>query len=301
MTTRPIARRTAAGMLGAALALPALRTAAAVEPIRLAGATTLLPVVTDAANLFRERFGRWNRVDAALPDAEIVIYSSGGGSSAGVRGALDGTAQIGMVARDLRPQEIERLGDHEAQAIGIDGIVIAAHRDNPLLRARPDLTSAEVARIFAGEVTHYNQISPELPAQTIVLLIRDASGGSTVMVQQMIMGERKFARGALQMPSIGTQVRRLEQNPAAIAYTSAGVVLASETVGAFSLDGVAPTQSNLADRSYRLSRPLLLVSRAANRTPEVRAFLDFMLGPEGQSVVARHDFVPVRGPLPVPS
>lgn len=286
-------RRLAAVALGGTVAL-ATPSLASPEAIRLAGSTTLLPIITDAANAFRARHGSWDRVDPSLPPGEIVIYASGGGSSGGVRAALDGTAQIGMVARDLRPQEIERLGAHDTHLLAIDGIVIAARHDNPLFGATDALTSEQVARLFAGEIGRYSDFAPGLPDREIVLLIRDASGGSTEIMQELVMRQRSFAPGALQMPSIGTQIRRLETNPNAIAYTSAGAALRSETVRTFTIDGIAPTTEALAARRYPLHRPLLLVVRAERRTPQVRAFLEFLLSSEGQAIVAKHDFVPVR-------
>ena len=292
---RPAMRRVfAAALLGGAIGVTA-PAAVAQEAIRLAGSTTLLPIITDAANAFRAKYGTWDKVEPSLPAAEIVIYTSGGGSSGGVRAAIDGTAQIGMVARDLRPQEIQRLGEHEAHLIAIDGIVIAARHDNPLFGATDTLTREQVARIFAGEVTRYRDFASGLPDREIVLLIRDASGGSTEIMQEEVMKQRAFAASALQMPSIGTQIRRLESNANAIAYTSAGAALRSETVKTFAIDGTTPTSETLAERRYPLHRPLLLVVRADQRTPQVRAFIDFLRSDEGQAIIARHDFVPVRG------
>lgn len=293
MTDPHPSRRRVVTLIAAALpAVLTVQAARAGQPLRFAGSTSILPIVTDAASAFRERHVRWNRVDPALPDAEIVIYSSGGGSSAGVRAAIDRTADVGMANRDPRPAELERLGAHRLHAIGIDGIAIAAHRDNPLFRATEDLTTEQLAKLFSGEYARYSDFDPSLPDAEIVLLTRDASGGNTQIMQQRVLGQRSFARGALQQPSTGTQLRRLEANPNAIAYISSGVIWRSEAVRAFSVDGVSPTQERLIDGSYTLQRRMLLIVPGEQAPPMVQAFLDFLMSKDGQAIVAKHDYVP---------
>jgi phosphate transport system substrate-binding protein len=288
-----LSRRGLAALIAAALPAAVMpRATHAAQPLRFAGSTSILPIITDAANAFRERNGRWNRVNPALPDAEIVIYTSGGGSSAGVRAAIDRTADVGMANRDPRPAELERLGAHRLHAIGIDGIAIAAHRDNPLFRVTETLTAEQVAKLFSGEFPRYSDFDPSLPDIEIVLLTRDASGGNTQIMQQRILGERSFARNALQQSSTGTQLRRLEANPNAIAYISSGVIWRSEVLRAFSVDGVPPTQERLIDGSYTLQRRMLLIVPGEQAPPMVQAFLDFLLSEAGQAIVARHDYVP---------
>lgn len=297
MTASPSLPRRRLTLIGAALAAAltgiAPGRAAAQDALQFTGSTSILPIITDAANAFRAKFGTWDRVDPALPARPIVIYTSGGGSSAGVRAAIDRTAHVGMANRDLRPQEKERLGEHTLHVIGIDGIAIAARRDNPLFTVTRDLTTEQLARLFAGEFARFRDFDPRLPDREIVLLTRDASGGNTQIMQETVMRQRSFAPGALQMPSTGTQLRRLETNANAIAYISSGVIWRSEAVEAFAVDGVMPTQENLIEGRYSLQRRMLLIV-PGTPSAELAAFLAFLLSDEGQAIVERHDYVPIR-------
>lgn len=297
MTASPSLPRRRLTLIGAALAAAltgiAPGRAAAQDALQFTGSTSILPIITDAANAFRAKFGTWDRVDPALPARPIVIYTSGGGSSAGVRAAIDRTAHVGMANRDLRPQEKERLGEHTLHVIGIDGIAIAARRDNPLFTVTRDLTTEQLARLFAGEFARFRDFDPRLPDREIVLLTRDASGGNTQIMQETVMRQRSFAPGALQMPSTGTQLRRLETNANAIAYISSGVIWRSEAVEAFAVDGVMPTQENLIEGRYSLQRRMLLIV-PGTPSAELSAFLAFLLSDEGQAIVERHDYVPIR-------
>src|SRR5512142_1970309 len=73
--------------------------------LRVAGSTTLLPVVADAASQFMERYGTWDKVDPALPAKRILVFVTGGGSGFGIKAAGDGTAEIGMSSRPLKEEE----------------------------------------------------------------------------------------------------------------------------------------------------------------------------------------------------
>ena len=59
------------------------------------------------------------------------------------------------------------------------------------------------------------------------------------------------------------------------------------------LDGVAPTREAIASRAYPLLRPLYLVVRTPT-PPQVQAFLDYVLGPEGQETISALGAVSLR-------
>ena len=52
---------------------------------------------------------------------------------------------------------------------------------------------------------------------------------------------------------------------------------------------VQPTIENVVSKAYPISRPLLMVTRGQPQGP-VADFLDFVLGPEGQKIVAGNGF-----------
>jgi phosphate transport system substrate-binding protein len=77
------------------------------------------------------------------------------------------------------------------------------------------------------------------------------------------------------------------------------VMAASESAGetpprvrVVAVDGQLPTLDALRAQSYPLMRPMYLVSRGEPRGA-ARQFVDFVLGPAGQAIVARYH-LPVR-------
>lgn len=282
-----------AASVAGGLFLAATAAAADDGALRVGGSTTLVPAIANAASSFMDSFESWQQADASLPDLQPVIYVTGGGSSFGVKSTINDTLDIGMVSRDLKDKEKEALGAHQSYLVGKDAVAIAVHKDNPLAGVKQNLTSEDVRKIFSGEYKTYQDIDASLPAQEIVLLVRDAGAGSAEILQDKIMGETQVSPDALQMPSQGALLKKLESNANAVAYISAGLAGESDALVAFALDGVAPTDANVVSGSYALARPLLMLVKGETPSPLAKRFIDYMLS-EGQLAIAAQGYVPVR-------
>jgi phosphate transport system substrate-binding protein len=259
--------------------------------LRLGGSTTLVPVVSDSARAYMDAYKSWKDIDASMSDKPVVIYVTGGGSSFGVKSAIDGTVEIGMASRDLKSKEIEALGEHEAHLVGKDAVAFVARNDNPLYKLKHNLTSAELRKIFSGEYRTYDQIDTSLPKKEIVLLVRDAGAGSTEILQKVIMGKTTISDRALQMPSQGALLKKLEATPQALAYASSGLAMENKKLAVFELDGTLPSDENVVTGKYPMARPLLLIVKG-KATPQMRHFIEYVLT-TGQKSVVGHGFVPV--------
>ena len=258
--------------------------------LRLGGSTTLLPVVSKVASDYMEKFETWDKVDPAFPKKDIVIFVSGGGSSFGVKSAINGTVHIGLASRNLKDREKKLLGGYKTYLVGRDAVVVATNVKSPLVKSRNNLSSADVAAIFSGEAKTLKDIEDTLPANEIVLLVRDSGAGSAEMMQDLIMKKKQISPNALQLPSQGALLKKLETNTRAVGYISSGLVLSNDAVVAFGLDGVAPKNENVINGSYKFSRPLIMVVKGAPNAMAQR-FIDYVLT-EGQKDVAANDYVP---------
>lgn len=259
----------------------------------LSGSTTLIPIVSNAAEAFTNKYQTWDQFDSSLPAKTIVIETTGGGSGQGVRAVLDNVADAGMVARELRPQEIEAMGNHQSVRVGIDAVAIAARHDNPLHNVHDNLDTDTLKSLFSGEINRYQQLDSTMPDQEVVLLVRDSSAGSAVMIQRQILDETPVSDRALQMSSQGQLLRTLLGNAYTFAYISAGLVNANEELKAFAINGVAPTQANVVSGDYTLARPLLIVYRDTDNA-YLAAFMNYLLSTDGQKIVTDLGYIPVK-------
>ncbi len=260
--------------------------------IRIGGSTTLLPVVTTAASQFMAKYKTWDKVDPILPKKDIVIYVTGGGSGFGVQATIQGTVHVGLVSRELKDKEKELLGAHQAVIVGKDAVAIAVNKGNPLAKKIKNFTREQIADIFSGKVATFRQIDPSLPNGKIVLLVRDPGAGSAEILQDMVMKEKQISRDALQLPSQGALLKKLETNMSTVAYLSAGLLEGSEKLQGFALEGVPPTAARIIGGDYPLVRPLYLVIKEPQDVL-IRHFVDYMLA-DGQKLLRENHYIPVK-------
>jgi phosphate transport system substrate-binding protein len=261
------------------------------EELRVGGSTTSLPIISNCAAHFMEKYSTWADADPALPKEPTIIYVTGGGSGFGIKGIGNGTIDVGMVARDLKENEIKELNGPLTKPFARDAVAIATSANNPLSKVKPNLSTEEIAALFSGKVESYAQIDNRLPDKTVVLLARDAGGGITEIFQQRVLKTERLSASRLQFPSTAGLIKKLETSDNAIAFVSAGAISQEAQVHVYAVDGVTPTEENIRSGKYELSRSLLLVAKA-NPVPRAQAFISFVLGP-CQTTVKELGFIPV--------
>ncbi len=259
--------------------------------IRIGGSTTLLPVIAEGASQFMEKYKTWDKVNPSFPKVPVVIYVTGGGSGFGIKAAIDGTVDVGMSSRNTNEKERPLLSSHKEVLISKDCLAFAVNRKNPLAKLN-NLSSSDVVKIFSGEAKYFSDISPTLPKKPILVQMRDAAGGSTEMLQKEVLKEKTFSSKAIQVPSQGANIKKLETNASTIGYLSSVIASQNPKVKVLKYEGVEPTNDNVVSGKYKLTRPLLLLVKQPAE-PGVQAFVDYMLN-EGQKVVVDHGYVPVK-------
>lgn len=258
------------------------------------GSSTLAPVMSAIATDFIEEYGTWDKVDPSFPEQNIAIYVSAGGSGAGVKAALEGTSDFGMLAREIKDEEKEKLGEMVDFRIGIDALTISVNPDNPLSKVTDDLTTEEVKKIFAGEYKYWDEVDSSLPHREIVVVIRDLGGGAHEVFQKAVMGDTQVRADAIQSPSMGALVAKVIENKDAIGYASFGMVNQNEgKLVPMKVDGVEPTTENIVSGDYKISRPLIVVKKG-ELSPEQKAFMDVVTSDVGAQIIEKMGFVPVR-------
>lgn len=226
---------------------------------------------------------------------------TGGGSGTGISALISGTADIAISSRIMKEKEINKakqngIEPYEIKA-ALDGLAVIAHPLNPVSA----LTIEQLADIFTGKIRNWKEVGGNnLP---IVILSREVNSGTHVYFKEHVLrkgnekGPEEFSPMALLMPSSQAIADEVSQNPNAIGYYGMGYISPRQKVIAVAKDkespSVAPTLENVKDNSYPISRPLLMYTKGK---PEgiVKAFIDFTLSPEGQEIVKKTDFVPIK-------
>ncbi len=232
-----------------------------------AGSTTVQPVAEKLAAAFKQK------------NPNVTVTIQGGGSSVGIKSAADGTVDIGAASRELKSDE-PKLVTH---LLAREGIAIIVHPSN---NAMTGLTKDQVVKIFAGEITSWNQIGGG--SGTITVVAREEGSGTRTAFEEMIMGKTLITERAILQPSNGALRTSVSTTPLAIGFISLGYL--DNTVKALSIDGVAPTEENCKSGKYPVVRPLYFLTKE-QPTGLVKEFIDYCLGSEGQAIIEKEGYL----------
>jgi phosphate transport system substrate-binding protein len=225
---------------------------------------------------------------------------TGGGSGTGIAALINGTCDVAQCSRamkDKEKQQVKEKGKNPVEfVVGLDGLAVVVNPSNPVTQ----LTTDQLRDIFMGTVTNWNQVGGN--DQSITILSREVNSGTHVYFKEHVLrksnekGPEEFAAGALLMSSSQAIADEVSQNQSAIGYYGLGYVSAGQKALAVSQKGgpyVKPNLETVKNNSYPISRPLFMYT-AGQPQGLAKAFLDFVLSGEGQEIVRKLDFVPVK-------
>ena len=237
--------------------------------------------MVNLANSWAEQFMTAN------PDVNIAV--KGGGSGNGIAALINGTADFANASREMKIEEID-----QAKAKGVNPVETAVARDGIAVIVNPansvkGLTTDQLGRIYRGEITNWKDVGGA--DQPIVLLSRDSSSGTYEYFKEAVVGKDKnYAKAAKLLPSTQAIVDETKGNEAAIGYI--GVGYETPDVKVLEIDGVAASVATVLDKTYPISRKLYMYSNG-DPTGAGKAYVEWILGPEGQQVVEDEGFVPL--------
>jgi len=245
--------------------------------INVQGSDTLLNVSTAWSEAF---------MDA---NSGVEVSVQGGGSGTGIAALLNGTVDFANASREIKDEEIAD-GESKGMSIvehkvAIDGIAVVV---NPAHSVEA-LSLDDLVTIFRGELTYWKYVGGA--DAEIVLLSRDSSSGTYEFFKEAVVGEdNEYAAAAKLLPSNQAIADEVKANEAGIGYIGLGYLTPDVKVAA--IDGVTASIDTAADGSYPISRYLYMYS---DGEPEgvMAAFLDWILGAEGQQLVEDEGFVPL--------
>jgi phosphate transport system substrate-binding protein len=231
---------------------------------------------------------------------DVAVSVTGGGSGTGLAALINGTADIANASRPISADERAK-----AQANGIEPIEVVVARDAIAIVVNPQnpvdhLTVPQLSALYTGAVTNWQQVGGA--NRPIVLLSRETNSGTHVYFLEHVvrLGEKDnpalFSPDTLLLPSSEGISAEVRQNPNAIGYDGLGYVTPDQkTLAVAGGDGqpfVRPSIASVNDQTYPIARDLYMYT-AGPPTGAVKAYLDWLLGPEAQAIVAELGFVPV--------
>jgi phosphate transport system substrate-binding protein len=228
---------------------------------------------------------------------------------------IEGKADLILVARDISDDEQDLLDRRrlslDARPVALDALVFVVHATNPV----SNLQLEDIRSIYSGTRFTWKQLGGESD-RPVQPLVRNRNSGSQELFVKHVMGDRTTI--ATERPPLLTMMGVIDQvgrEPDDLGYSvfyyvqqMAGFARELEStapphipflrppppppVKLISVDGVMPSQSAIADRSYTLREPVLVVIRR-DASETTRRLRDWLLGADGQKAIAESGYVPL--------
>jgi phosphate transport system substrate-binding protein len=230
--------------------------------LKIAGSTSIQPLSTQLANAFMQKY----------PNVKVTVV--GGSTSSGLEFAQNGSADIGAVSRVLTAAE---MSTYKNYLIALEGVVIIVNPSNKVA----SLTMDQARQIFDGQITNWQDVGGG--NATINLFIRERGASARAVFQDILMGSDSFSPSAGIQTSTEAIGDSVAGDPDAIGFISLGDL--DQSVKALALQGVQPSMQTVFNGAYKISRPFFYVTKDEPQGL-TKAFIDFVLSPEGQAVVA---------------
>lgn len=264
--------------------------------ILFCGSTSLYPILSSLASSFTEEYVTWDKVDPSFPKKNISIYVAPGGSGVGVSAAVDKTADFGMLARDIKQSEIEKLGsDYKDFVVAKDALTVSVNMENPIVDKIDGMDTETIKQIFSGEIDTWDKVDDSLPNEKINVYIRDLSGGAYEVFQNVIMKDSKVTAEATQSASMTELAKNIANDKWGIGYAGFGaynkINAEKQVLKAMKVDDVEATAENVISGSYKVQRPVMFVT-GSKIAPSSQKFIDYIFSSVGKKVVEANGYIP---------
>lgn len=255
------------------------------ETIKLTinGSTTVNPVVTEAAEMFRKK--GWK-----------IYVDTHGGSSGGVTSVSQGNADIGMASRPLTPKDHEKFPNAKLTSftIGYDGVALVVNKAiyNAGVKA---LNKTQIKGIYEQTIKNWSQVGG--PDTNIRFYNKEPGRGTWEVFAKYLYGKANLAPKVFHpevganreaLSKVATTKGSMTQLSAAWAYENKDKVMPLAIVD--SGKTVEPTSENIRMSLYPLKRPLNLIING-NVTEAQKMFITFLASEEGQKIVEKHGYL----------
>jgi len=240
--------------------------------------------------------------------ADVTIQVTGGGSGTGVAALVNGTTTLANSSRPIKGEEKEAAKRNKIDVVefrtAMDGLAVVVNASNPV----DHLTIKQVGMIYSGYINNWKQVGG--PDKKIIRYSRESNSGTYVFFKEHVLMNRDYAADAQTMPGTSAVAEAVSKDPNAIGYGGVAYFATNPKLKILKIKkedkgeaispmgaGGKPNYQAVWDGSYPIARYLYVYS-AGQPSGAAKAYLEWILGPEGQAIVEKMEYIPVNGPAP---
>jgi len=252
------------------------------RPVTVKGSDTMVILAQSwAENYMKEHAG-------------LTVQVTGGGSGVGIAALINGGTDICEASRPMKAVEKDQVRNRHGKdvkeiPVALDGLAIYVSESNPI----KTITETQIKSIYTGKITNWRDLGGK--DSRIVAYGRENSSGTYQFFKEHVLGKEDFAREVQTLPGTGAVVNAVSKDPASIGY--GGIAYASGIrVIPVSRDekseAILPSLDTVKSGQYPLARNLFFYT-VGEPSGDVKTFIDWVLGPEGQKLCETVGYYPI--------
>jgi phosphate transport system substrate-binding protein len=237
---------------------------------------------------------------------DVTIQVTGGGSGTGIAALINKTTNLANSSRPIKGEEIAKAGangvDPGEFKVALDALAVVVGKGNPV----KELSMQQLNGIYRGDINDWSEVGGK-PAK-IIRYCRESNSGTYVFVKEHVLQNADYAADCQTMPGTSAVAEAVSRDPNGIGYGGVAYFAAlpavkvlpikktDSTPAVFPLKNGKPDYEVVWSGEYPISRWLYIYT-TGKPSPEEKAYLDWIMGPAGQQVVADVEYVPLKGVL----
>jgi phosphate transport system substrate-binding protein len=192
-------------------------------------------------------------------------------------------------------QAAEKGLEFNLTPIGIDAFVFFVNKNNPI----ENISSEQIQAIYSGEITNWFSINGI--NEPIIAYQRPKNSGSQTILEQVIMSNRNLMEPITEnvvggMGGIVEQVSSYRNYLNAIGYSFlffTTEMVRNEEIKLLSINGVTPSKQTIQLNEYEFTGYFYAIT-TGNESENTRRFIEWILSEEGQYLVEKTGYIPIR-------
>jgi phosphate transport system substrate-binding protein len=244
--------------------------------IKIAGSDTMLELTEKLAEEYMKR------------NPGISIYVEGGGTELGVKSLLNSNAEIAIASRILAPEEIKSISSKFGTVglsflIAKDALSIYLNNSNKL----NNLSSSNLKKIYLGDIKNWKEVGGE--NTQIIPFMRAPNSGTHYYFKQHILEGQNYSSNTKIAFSFDNMIKNISSINNSIGY---GGLYASDNIKTISIDGIFPSEDNIRNNLYPITR-YLYFHTAKEPRGEIKEFIDWVISIDGQKIIKSSGYISI--------
>ena len=222
------------------------------------------------------------------PNVNVKVLPSIG-STGGIKAVQEGKIDIGLSSRPLKPEE--RSAEIIEEPYGRTAFIFGVQDSNPA----KGFTLAEIEEIYTGKRKTWPDGAP------IRLILRPLSDAYSVYLASINPGLKSASEKAHSIPGIFVgntdqeAAMQIEKTPGSFGTLSNSIIAVEKRkIKVLSIDGVAPTVSNVSASKYPYAMTLSLVYKRDKYRGAIKDFIEFVFSRAGQKILSNNSYVTLQ-------